>query len=141
MTAPVIETPPDDVDDRPGLLARLSDRLNPILVRELQQAFSARAFMFVIGLSLVAILVFALVVALQGDHVVGDGRDVFTAVLMVMAPVLMLTLPMQAFNSMQVELREGAIDQLQMSELSPRRIVRGKLLAISVLIAMFLAVF
>lgn len=141
MTAPAMETPPNDVDDRPGFLTRWSDRLNPILVRELQQAFSARAFMFVIALALLAILVFALVVALQGEHVVGDGRDVFTAVLMVMAPVLMLTLPMQAFNSMQVELREGAIDQLQMSELSPRRIVRGKLLAISVLIAMFLAVF
>ncbi len=132
---------PASASREPGRLERWSDRLNPILVRELQQAFSTRSFLFVIGLALAAILVFALVVALQGEEVVGDGRDVFTAALMVMAPVLMLTLPMQAFNSMQIELREGAIDQLQMSELTPRRIVRGKMLAVGVLIAMFLGVF
>lgn len=120
---------------------RLSDRVNPIFLRELQQAFNARGFIGVIAVALAAIFFIGLMVALRADRAFEGGREVFIPVMMVLVPVMTMVLPMQAFNSMQHELREGAVDQLLMSELTPRRIVRGKLLAAALLALIFIAVF
>jgi hypothetical protein len=120
---------------------RWSDRVNPIFLRELQQAFNGKAFVGVIFGSMIAIFLIGLLIALRPDSSFERGRDVFIPVLMVLTPVMTMVLPMQAFNSMQHELREGAVDQLLMSELSPGRIVRGKLLAAALLALVFMATF
>ncbi|MEZ5964140.1 MAG: hypothetical protein R3F56_09870 [Planctomycetota bacterium] len=120
---------------------RVSDRVNPIFLREMQQAFNARSFLGVIGVVLAAILLIGLMVALGADRAFEGGRQVFIPVMMVLVPVMTMVLPMQAFNSMQHELREGAVDQLLMSELTPGRIVRGKMMAAGLLALIFVAVF
>lgn len=145
MTAPqTMQSPPEPpravAPERLAFMERLSDRLNPIFLRELQQAFNARAFLGVIGAALACILLLGLLVALRADQSFASGREVFLAVMFVLTPVMTVVLPMQAFNSMQHELREGAVDQLLMSELSPRRIVRGKLMAAGLLTLVFLSV-
>src|SRR5690606_31695767 len=108
---------------------RCADRVNPIFLRELQQALNAKSFLGVVALALATVFFIGLMIALRVDRELESGRGVFIPTLMVLLPVMTMVLPMQAFNSMQHELREGAIDQLLMSELTPRRIVRGKLLA------------
>lgn len=130
-------------EQRVSLVERLSDRCNPILLRELQQMFGGKVFNLAILLMLLAVFLVALGIALQPHEVASDrgGRDVFIVVLMVLTPVLTLVLPMQAFNSMQFELREGSVDQLLMSDLKPRQIVRGKLQAAALVIFAFLGAF
>jgi len=120
---------------------RLSDRVNPIFLRELQQAFNARTFTLLIAVALGANFFITLMVALRADAAFASGRQVFVPVMMVLVPLLTMVLPMQAFNSMQHELREGAVDQLLMSELTPRRIVRGKLMAAGLLAVVFVSLF
>lgn len=121
---------------------RLSDKCNPILLRELQQMFGGKAFTATIVLVMLAVFLIALTIMLQREDMPRQpGRDVFVAVMMVLAPILLLVLPMQAFNSMQFELREGAIDQLLMSDLKPRQIVRGKMQAAALVIFAFLGAF
>lgn len=136
---PVTKQPPQA--ERLSRTERWSDRVNPIFLRELQQAFNGKAFVGVIFGSMAAIFLIGLMIALRADQAFENGRDVFIPVLMVLTPVMTMVLPMQAFNSMQHELREGAVDQLLMSELSPRRIVRGKLLAAALLALVFMATF
>lgn len=127
--------------ERQSFAERLGDRVNPIFLRELQQAFNARAFLGVIAAAMAAIFLLGLLVALRADRAFENGREVFLPVMMVLTPVMTMMLPMQAFNSMHHELREGAVDQLLMSELTPRRIVRGKLMAATLLALIFMAVF
>ena len=136
---PATKQPPEA--ERLSRTERWSDRVNPIFLRELQQAFNGKAFVGVIFGSMAAIFLIGLMIALRADRAFENGRDVFIPVLMVLTPVMTMVLPMQAFNSMQHELREGAVDQLLMSELSPRRIVRGKLLAAALLALVFMATF
>ncbi|HLU39348.1 MAG TPA: hypothetical protein VK081_08170, partial [Planctomycetota bacterium] len=120
---------------------RCADRVNPIFLRELQQALNAKSFLGVVALALATVFFIGLMIALRVDRELESGRGVFIPTLMVLLPVMTMVLPMQAFNSMQHELREGAIDQLLMSELTPRRIVRGKLLASALLGMVFMAMF
>ena len=138
------EVPVRQASPAPTLLTRAerwSDRVNPIFLRELQQAFNGKAFLGVVFASMAAIFLIGLMIALRSDRAFENGRDVFIPILMVLTPVMTMVLPMQAFNSMQHELREGAVHQLLMSELTPRRIVRGKLLAAALLALVFMATF
>ena len=52
-----------ELPTEPSIWARWSDRVNPILVREVQQATRSRGFVITLGSALLAILVTALVVS------------------------------------------------------------------------------
>ena len=121
--------------------SRWSDRLNPILVREVQQAMRGRAFV----LSVLVALVISIIIAVDavGDYDAAPnraGRGVFQAGLATLAPLLLFVVPMQAFQSMRLELRSGIVEQLLLSELRPWRILAGKLQAAMVQFVLFLAV-
>ena len=121
---------------------RLSDRLNPILVREVQQALSSKAFLGTLFLALISVLVLAAVIAtmtLGGDDTVGRGA--FAACLGTLAPILVFILPLQAFFSMMQEVRAGSAEMLLLSHLTPAQIVRGKVQAAAVLFVLYLAIF
>jgi len=119
----------------------LLDRLNPILIREVQQAFGGRMFTLALWASLLGIVVFALWVAVQGNEAAGQGLEYFASCLSVMAPVLLFVVPIQAFVSMRSELQPGTAEQLFLSRLRPGQIVRGKLMAAMVQYAVYVAVF
>lgn len=126
-----------------SLWQRLSDRCNPILVRELQQSLRSRALTGALLLALLTLFglssTLGVMSAFDSDR--EHGREAFMASFGALVPFLTLLLPMQAFFSMMHEVRDGSAELLTMSRLTPRQIVRGKLQAAGVLFLLFLALF
>ena len=136
------DQPPPVADAAPsGLFARLSDRLNPILVREVHQALGGKGFVVTASLALLAILIIALTVATQEEVSPRDGADAFLYTLQVLIPILFFIVPFQAFLSTRSEVGGGTVEHLLMSRLSPGAIVRGKLYAATVQFMIYLAIF
>lgn len=125
----------------PGFWERLSDRLNPILVREVQQAVKGRMFALTVLGSLLVSVVIAISVASQRRLEPGDGNMAFRAVLMTFCPVALFLVPLSAYGSMRHELRAGIVEQLLLSRLRPWRIVVGKMTSALVQFVLYLSVF
>ena len=106
----------------------LSDALNPILVREVQQAVKGRVLQLTIFIALVASVVIASSVASDAAGLAA-GRGAFEAGLATLVPLLLFVIPMQAYSSMRAELKGGVVEQLLLSRLGPGRVVSGKLQA------------
>ncbi|NJN14629.1 MAG: hypothetical protein HC813_03135 [Planctomycetes bacterium] len=125
----------------PRLGERLLDRVNAILVREIQQALNSRIFVVTLSLSLGAILCIGLVIAAEGGRADSIGRDAFLWTLLGLTPVAFLIVPMQAFFSTRTEVTSGTVDHLLLTHLSASAIVRGKLLAAFTQFILFLSLF
>ena len=146
---PVVEDPsgrisppmPSAEDAKIGFFSRFSDRLNPILVREVHQALNGKAFLITASLALMAIILIAMITAAQQDVDPRRGAETFSIALMVLAPILLFIVPFQAFLSMRGEVRGGTVEHLLMSRLGPAAIVRGKLMAATVQFVIYLAIF
>lgn len=117
----------------------MSDRLNAVLVRDVQQMLNGRAFLAVLLLSLLSVAVLAALVASLAEH--ENGRDAFQMAMVALAPVLTLIVPMQAFFSARQEIGGGAAELLLLSSLTPARIVWGKLLSSAVQIVLWTSLF
>lgn len=110
----------------------LSDRMNPVFVRELQQALKGRVFGVSLYLSLLAIIGLGIYFAGLSSNPVSDeprGRDAFQAVLMILAPILIVIVPAQALHSTVKEVQGGAAELLFLSRITPFGLIRGKLFA------------
>jgi len=128
------------VSERLTLAERVSDRLNPILVREIQQSLRGRAFITILTLALCCIVVTAMMVASQGSDR-ASGMQTFSIALLLLAPILMFLVPFQAFLSTRREVSGGTAEHLLLTRLTPGAIVRGKLYAALVQFVLYLAVF
>jgi len=117
-----------------------SDRLNPILVREVVQAVRGRAFPLTVLGALAITVVIAITVVSEGRTDEASGRNAFSAGLATLAPLLLFVVPMQAYQSMRLELSRGIVEQLFLSRLRPRSIVLGKLLAAMVQFVLYVSV-
>ena len=117
----------------------LSDRLNTVLARDVQQMLNGRAFLSVLVLSLLAVGVLGGLVAGSPDR--ETGREAFMMVILTLTPVLSLVVPMQAFFSARQEVGGGASELLLLSNLTPARIVLGKLLSAGLQILLWSSVF
>jgi hypothetical protein len=117
-----------------------SDWLNPILVREVQQAVKGRVFPLTVLLALGVTVAIAAAVASRFRNGGGQGRGAFDAGFAVLVPLLIFVVPMQAYHSMRTELRDGIVEQLLLSRLAPGRILAGKLQAAMVQFVLYVAV-
>jgi hypothetical protein len=123
-------------------LATLGDRINPILVKEVRQAVRGRLFRTGYALTLAAALTISLVILMSADG--GTRAAVYAASVPTRAderigPALASSIfgclmaacfafvPFSAFMSMGGEWEENTYDLLVLSNLTPRRIVYGKL--------------
>jgi hypothetical protein len=131
---------PQGGEPEPSRWSRWSDFLNPILVREVQQAIKGRVFMLMVVVALAISVVIAIAVAGDQSSGLQSGRNVFDAGLATLVPLLIFVVPMQAYQSMRMELRAGIVEQLLLSELRPHRIVMGKLAAAMVQFALYVSV-
>ena len=127
--------------DRVALSERLSDRLNPILVREVQQALNGRAFLILIWIALLGIVIVAITHAGDGEGGRFTGRNAFTMALMILVPLIGLIVPFIAFLSMRQEVSSGTVEHLMLSRLTPGSVVRGKLAAAVVQIVLVISLF
>jgi len=139
LPPPVPPPVPDTAEGVVNRWSRWSDWLNPIVVREVQQALKGRAFVLSVFIALVVIVAIALAVASEFDPD-SSGRDAFDAGLATLVPLLIFVVPMLAYQSMRHELKVGMVEQLMLSELDPYRIITGKLVAAMVQFLLYVSV-
>jgi len=133
---------------RAGLGERLSDRLNPILVKEVRQALRGRYF----GISFWSVLTgatlggLAVMLTVLAGRTTGIGETVmgpwfFLAMFISLAVATQVLVPFSAFLSMGGEWDENTYDLLVLSNLKPRQIVLGKVLSAGVQSLLFYCAF
>jgi hypothetical protein len=122
---------------------RLSDRLNPIVVKELRQAVQSK---FVVGVLLLFLLVQVSIIGIA--LVVGAGagnRDpladqsgwgVFAIIQSILLATCMLVIPAYTGVRLAAERSDVNVDLLFITTLKPRAIISGKLLAALVLVVL-----
>lgn len=123
-----------------GRWTRWSDRLNPILVREVQQAVKGRVFALTVIAALLVTVAIAASVANRYESGGSSGRGAFAAGLATLMPLILFIVPMQAYQSMRLEMRSGIVEQLLLSRLRPLRILTGKLQAALVQFVIYVSV-
>lgn len=134
---PSAPTPTSPADDR---WSRWSDRFNPILVREVQQAVKGRLFAIMVLVTLAITVIVAVVVGSEYRPDGSSGRTAFEYGTAVLVPLVLFVVPMQAYHSMRYELRGGIVEQLLLTRLRPRSILLGKLSAAMVQFLLYVAV-
>jgi hypothetical protein len=116
-----------------ALLARFddwSDRLSPIVVKEIRQMVRSREFNYSFGLSLLA----GLIVAFFGladaavTSVGTSGPKVFSALMVCLGLIGVGVIPMGTFSALRNERADQTLDLITQTALSPRSIVVGKLM-------------
>lgn len=124
-----------------------TDRLNPVLLKELRQALRGRVFAFTFPGTVAVGVALAITVLVDGGPrmLAGEQASVGPLVLMPVLAVLGVALlglvPFSAFQSMAGEWDESTHDLLVLSHLSPARIVLGKLLTAGVEAALYVCAF
>jgi hypothetical protein len=113
-------------------LERLSERANPILVKETRQALKSRQFVVTFMLVLaVSWFIFAIGLLTGGTALeygaVGD--DFFEWFYWTLAIAVMLVVPFTAQRSLLAERDQATYDLLSITTLTPRQIIWGKLLS------------
>jgi hypothetical protein len=110
----------------------LTDRLNPILVKETRQALKSRQFIVTFTLLLtIAWLISVFGAMLYGPAIEygSPGHGFFSAYCAVIGFAILFIVPFGAFRSMLTERDQNTFELLSISTLSPRQIVTGKLLS------------
>ena len=109
---------------------RISDRLNPILVKETRQALKSRQFTITFMLLLVVAWLISVIGAVWAgpDLEFGTaGRGLFAYYYFALVFAVLLVVPFNAFRSMITERDQNTYELLSISSLTPGQIVRGKL--------------
>jgi len=110
----------------------ISDRLNPILVKETRQALKSRQFVATFLLMLTAswlISIFGAMLAHAQIQYGESGEGFFIAYYAVLAVAILVIVPFGAFRSLLNERDLDTSELLQITTLSPRRIIWGKLMS------------
>ncbi len=111
-------------------LEDMSDRLNPILVKETRQALKSRQFIVTFLLMLIA----AWLISVFGTLAAGDslefgsaGRGLFTSYFVVLALAIFVVVPYSAYRGLLNEHDQTTLELLNITSLSPRQLIWGKL--------------
>jgi hypothetical protein len=122
--------------------ALLSERANPIVVKEARQALNSRQFVFAFSLTLVAVLcwtVMAVVMQLPELYYVPGGMTLLSGYMVILACPLLLIIPYSAYRSMVVEAEDRTFELVSISALSAQQIVNGKMYSSLLQIIVYLA--
>ena len=116
------------VEAPPGLLARLGDRLNPLVVKEVRQGLRSRVFWASFGLMLLACLIISMVAYanVRDSGLSTHGQDFFLAFFVCLGVVHFFIIPYSAYRSLAREREDETWVLLILTGLGPRRILRGK---------------
>lgn len=111
-------------------LENASDWLNPILVKETRQALKSRQFIVTFLLMLIAswlISVFGTLAAGDSLEFGSAGRGLFTSYFVVLALAIFVVVPYSAYRGLLNERDQTTLELLNITSLSPRQLVWGKL--------------
>jgi hypothetical protein len=121
-------------------LERASDRLSPIVVKEVRQLAKGREFHYSFNVALLVGLTVAFFAA--ADALTGNGTSggwTFTALTAALGLLGLVVVPLGAFTALRSERQEQTLELITLTALSPRRVVIGKLLAQGVKLATLFA--
>ncbi len=122
---------PDSAWDRfEALLARASDRLNPILVKEARQALRSRQFVITFFLMLIAGWVWSILgLATIGPAVYysAEGPQMLFVYHMILSFPLLVVAPYSAYHSLAAERQDRTYELVSITALDARQILSGKL--------------
>jgi hypothetical protein len=117
-----------------------SDRLSPMVVKEVRQMVRGKEFNYSFGLALVAGLIVAFFgLASAVDMTGGVGADIFTGLIVCLIFEALIIVPLGAFNALRTEKSDNTLDLITQTALTPRRIVVGKLMTQGVKIVIIFA--
>lgn len=108
----------------------LGDRLNPILVKETRQSLKSRQFILWFLLLLVGCWLATIgAVLLIGPsiHYVSTGTIFLVVYFTILAFPLVIVVPFSAYRSLSAEQESNTRDLLEVSTLTPKKVVNGKL--------------
>ena len=123
------------------VIAWISDRSSPIVVKELRQSLKSRQFVWTLMLLLLAIVLWSFLgvsIALI-EEVSEFGRPMLTGYVWILGFPLMVIVPFSAFRSLAREFEEETIQLVGITTMEPRRIITGKLLSALVQLVIYLA--
>ncbi|HEX4622564.1 MAG TPA: ABC transporter permease [Myxococcaceae bacterium] len=108
-----------------------SERLNPIVIKEVRQGLRTKAFWVFFGLMLAACLVIAMVAfgTTQNGTLDASGQLFFFAFFVPLAVVSFLLVPYSAYRSLAREREDDTWVLLTLTGLGARKILRGKLVS------------
>jgi hypothetical protein len=118
-----------------NFLARLGDRINPIVVKETRQAVNSRLVAaFLLLFLTVQFVVMLLMITTRefadtNDLNLRPGRDMFTFVQGILLGTCMVLIPALTGVRLAVERSDVNVDLLFISSLTPRAVIAGKLFA------------
>lgn len=103
------------------LLRDFSDRLSPMVVKEMRQGLRTR--FFTAALILFHVLLGLLMLAMLFSPTARDIHEMFWLVIIV---TLLAALPVRGFNALNAEAKDGTLDMLVLTGMTSFRIVWGK---------------
>ena len=112
------------------LVERFVDRMNPILVKEVRQAFKGRGFVLSFALLLFSCWMISVAGALQAGSSLeyySWAPRFFSIYFIPLAFAIGVVIPFMAYNSMLSERVDDTFDMLSITTLRARKIVNGKL--------------
>lgn len=110
----------------------LSERTNPIVVKEARQSLNSKQFTICFSLTLIAVFlwtVFATVIQLPALYYIPGGMTMLGGFMVILTFPLLLVIPFSAFRSMVIESEERTFELVSISALSAQQIVNGKMLS------------
>jgi len=124
------------------LMAKWSDRISPILVRETRQQLKSRQFVITFWAVLVFILIwtiYGIAENMPAIYYESTGPFMMAGYFVLFLLPTCISVPLAAYQSMAAEMDEGTGDVLAISTLTPWQIVAGKLLAAMLQTFLYLA--
>lgn len=102
-----------------------SDRMPPMLVKELRQGMRARTFVAVF-LGLQCFLAIVMLFATSASTLSGAGNVVSQIIFLFFSMAVLVVQPLRAMNALHGEIKSTTIDMMVLTRLTARRIVAGK---------------
>lgn len=123
--APAAKTPPPV----PHALDEFSDRISPMLVKELRQGLRAKTFVIVF-LALQALLAVVLLSAIGASSAESSGQRVSTIIFFFFSLAVLIVQPLRGIGALHNEIKGNTIDLMVLTRLGAWRIVLGKWVSI-----------
>lgn len=122
-------TVPDEIHPVIKNSSEFSDRLSPMLVKELRQGLKGYGFM-ILFIAMQAILAFYIFGAAFASSYDDTGNQISTIVFFLLSMVTLIAQPLRGMSAISAEVKENTIELMVMTKLSAWRIVFGKWISI-----------
>ncbi|WP_367872859.1 hypothetical protein [Luteolibacter sp. Populi] len=121
--------PPPMDSEVMGRFDDFSDKLSPMLVKELRQGLRAKTFVIVF-LTLQALLAVVLLIGISAASPEGAGQVVSKVIFLFFSMAVLLVQPLRGVGALHNEIKGNTIDLMVLTRLGAWRIVLGKWVAI-----------